>query len=137
MEDGQNQRSARRSAQNAKWCVQDAKRCEKETVGRDNDVPENDRRKRLRIAKLGEQVRDDASDDESSREGTRTLTSVTGPGITRHGFHKRQRGLRNVTGQAEGDQNSYQFSANLRRKRQDPARQHWFDDLMVLPGRHL
>ena len=61
--------------------MQDAKRCDKETVGRDNDAPENDRRKRLRIAKLGEQVRDDASDDESSREGTRTLTSVTGPGI--------------------------------------------------------
>ena len=81
VEDGQNQRSARRSAQNAKWCVQDAKRCEKETVGRDNDVPENDRRKRLRIAKLGEQVRDDASDNENSRGGTRTLTSLNGPGI--------------------------------------------------------
>ena len=70
VEDGQNQRSTRRSSQDAKRCVQDAKRCDKETVGRDNDAPENDRRKRLRIAKLGEQVRDDASGDESSREGT-------------------------------------------------------------------
>ena len=81
VEDGQNQRSARRSSQDAKRCVQDAKRCDKETVGRDNDAPENDRRKRLRIAKLGEQVRDDASDNENSRGGTRTLTSLNGPGI--------------------------------------------------------
>ena len=68
VEDRQNQRSARRSAQNAKRCVQDAEGCEERT----KPAAQKKSSKPLQIADLGDGVRVDASSDTSSGGGTRT-----------------------------------------------------------------